>query len=312
MKKAILNNIELKILSIIIAVTLWTLVQGQQKRDVYLNVKIETLNLPSHLQITSQSEDTVKIHLSGSKSIISRMDDRYFKPYLIDLSSVSPGEKVYKIHKTAFKVENGVRIIDISPEEVSIKVEMIVKKELPVEPAFTGKLSNGYELEGFDVLPENVRIKGPKSLVDSMNFVKTAPIDINERKRSFVRKYMLVLPARNLSIDDGKDEVVVNVIIREEQITRIIKDVPVRKMDGKGLFKNETKAINIKIAGPAGKVNDIKREEIVVQASVPEMDFTTIKQDEKIEAGIKIREIPGIKISAVNKVYFVFTGKQTK
>ena len=305
MKKKILSNFNLKVSSLIIAVTLWVLVRGEQRTDIYVNVKVELKNMPNYLIVTAQNSDRISIRLNGPKEMISKLDDKYFKPYVIDLSGSAPGEQTFKVLHSSFKVENNIQIAEISPREIKLELDMLVKKDVPLEPSFTGQLEHGYEIEGYDVYPESVKLMGPRSQLLNVNLVKTAPIDLLGRKRSFVDKYPIVLDGKNIWVEGETELVLVNIRIREEQVTRIIKDVPVRLKGKTAPWDIETKFVNVKIAGPAGKVNEIKKEELDAIAEASTGDLARVGSGDKTEWKVTVTEIPGVTVSSLNKVIAV-------
>ena len=308
MKNLFFSNIELKILSLIIALTLWFVVRGEQRAEVFLQVKVELKNTPNYLIVTSQNADKIKIRVNGPKALISKIDEKYFKPFECDLTGASAGEQSFRIIPSIFKVEKGLEVLDLAPKEIKVTLEMIVKKELPIEPSFSEKLLHGYELEGYDIYPESIKVMGPQSQLYEVTVVKTAPIDLVGKKRSFVEKYPLILPGKNLWVEGETELVLVNVKIKEGQITRIIKDVPVRPKSEGSSWKLETKFINIKAVGPASKVDDLKREDIDAVADVLAQDLARIPKGEKIEGKLLIKEISGLSLSGLNPVYVIKLG----
>lgn len=299
MKRWLFSNIELKIFSLLIAVTLWILVRGEQRTDIYVNVKVELKNVPSHLIVTNKSRESLNIHLNGPKQLLAKINEKYFEPYLCDLAKASSGEFTCMIEQSQLKTDEGVNVVDVTPREIVMKIETVMTKKVSIVPDIVGGLEPGYELEGFDVYPENVTLIGPRSVVNFIEELKTGAIDISRRKRSFVDKVPLVLPSEFLQIEEETDLAVVNVKIREESLSTIMDDVPLRLEDETGLWRLKSLSTQVKVSGIAGKVNDVRKEEIEIVALVPPGKENQLRA----EAELKIKEIEGVTITNLAPVY---------
>jgi len=78
-----------------------------------------------------------------------------------------------------------VLIDQVEPAQVTVRVDQIIERELKVEPQLTGVLPAGLAIERVMIEPQNLRIKWPKSLLDSMPAISTLPIDVTGRRTSF-------------------------------------------------------------------------------------------------------------------------------
>jgi YbbR domain-containing protein len=304
MNKSLLSNIPLKILSLGIAITLWILIRGEQRTDIYLDIKVDLKNLPQNLVITNQNSDRINLRLTGPKAIISRIDEKYFKPYICDLADANPGEFACRIAPSNFKMDKGVQIVHVTPREIKVDLETFDKKEVGIEPGFAGKLDSGYEIDGYDIYPDKVTVTGPKSQVNDLSILKTVPIDLSGRKKSFVDKFPILLPGRNLAIEGSSEFVLVNVQIREEQVTRIIKDVPLKLFPESSGFRIEPKFINVKVTGQSVKVDEVKKEQIVALVEAPNVEISKTITLDKIECHVELAEIPGVTLVSVTPVYY--------
>ena len=74
----------------------------------------------------------------------------------------------------------------------------MMERNLDVRLVLTGQLPAGYEIERTNVVPRIVRIKGPKTLVESLAVVETLPIDLTDRRVSFHERVDLALPDTDL------------------------------------------------------------------------------------------------------------------
>lgn len=305
MKDKLLRNIELKILSVIIALILWMMVRSEKRADLYLDVRLELENLPSNLMVTELNSESIKLRLNGSKDLISKMDDKYFKPYAIDMFNAEPGQFSFKVKVSRFAVGAGIRVLDVSPKEIRGRLETVVEKLLPVEPTFKGKLDQGYEIESYDIMPEKIKVKGPRSQISAASAISTSAINLTGRKRSFVDNYQIILPSEHFTTINNIEKVTVNVLLREENVTRVIKNVPVRISNKYRKLKIEEGFVNVKISGAVGLVNAMDKNDISIIASPNMADNTSFKAGDRFKALLVIGEMEGITLKVLDDLYFI-------
>ncbi len=92
----------------------------------------------------------------------------------------------------------------------------MMERDLAVRLVLTGQLPAGYEIERTNVVPRTVRIKGSKTLVESLAVVETLPIDLTDRRVSFHERVDLVLPDADLVSNHAR----VEADVRIREITR--------------------------------------------------------------------------------------------
>ena len=70
-----LDNIGLKLLSLILAAFLWVVVLGEQKVEVTVNIPLE-FNLPQNLTLVNEPPDSLEVHLRGPKTLATSLAPR--------------------------------------------------------------------------------------------------------------------------------------------------------------------------------------------------------------------------------------------
>lgn len=80
------------------------------------------------------------------------------------------------------KVISGVsEVTAISPNQITIQIDSLASKEVPVETALTIDYKKGYGPKGTPALdPPTVRIVGPKAYIDTMTVVKAVSKDLTD------------------------------------------------------------------------------------------------------------------------------------
>src|SRR5947208_16464897 len=75
----VLRYWELKLLSLVIAFTLWLFVVGGEKGEIVLSARVEYLNVPSGLMLAGPAPDTVDVQVQGSRSALRRLTPDDFR-----------------------------------------------------------------------------------------------------------------------------------------------------------------------------------------------------------------------------------------
>jgi len=224
-KQLLLNNLELKIFSIILAILIWYIILGQEIIDAMFYVPIEFQNLPKSLEIVNDHKKVVEITLKGPSAFLNRLSPHDVKVSL-DLSAAAKGEKSYYMNDFNIDVPLGVTVTKINPPSMKIAYDMIARREVPINVVLQGEVAYGYKLTSVGVTPKSLLVEGPQRLVNALQMVNTDPVNvsgINENTR-FSVSISSDLPAIRLI---ETNSVAVDVGIEEIYMEKIIEKIPV-------------------------------------------------------------------------------------
>ncbi|HEY8393875.1 MAG TPA: CdaR family protein [Thermaerobacter sp.] len=165
------NETHLRILSVLLAVALWFGVMSSQNPDqartVY-GVELVIEGLDPSLAVHSVQPRTVDVTFSGPPDFLQAlsMDDIRAT---VDLSGAGPGEITRPI--TVIPVSGRLRVLRISPQYVTVRVEQRLEKTVPVELQTRGQPLADYVIENPTVSAEQATVSGARSLVDRVDHV---------------------------------------------------------------------------------------------------------------------------------------------
>ncbi len=188
-RKIVLEDWMLKLVALAITLGLWLGVTGLSTPTTKrLSVRL----LPSvanDVEITSNPISEVDIVISGDERRIKSMTGKDLVA-LLDLSTLQPGDRVVSLSPDNVSVElpQGVRLDEIQPSRIAVKIEAVEEVELPVRADVQGKPASGFEIYSETVLPQKVRVRGPVSFMDTLQSVSTDPISVDGRKEDLVVK----------------------------------------------------------------------------------------------------------------------------
>ena len=129
-----------------------------------------------------------------------------------------------KVRDEMVRVPRGVRILDIEPSRIPIRLERVERATVPVTLAPTGEPREGYKVEALKANPEKVAVSGPLSLVDHLTALETEPIDLTGLAASTQRTVGLVR-ADQLTVKP--EQVTVEITVAPVMSTREFKRFPV-------------------------------------------------------------------------------------
>lgn len=180
-----------------------------------LEVPVEYINRDSRMQILFASDNTVRLHLSGSGALINSMRPDQVRVTL-DLSHAVNGENSFTITSDNIAIPPGVRLNRIEPSKIKVSLDLPVAKVLPIQVDWVGSLPPGLVLKSVQLLPNKTKVVGAGRLLDGITTIYTEKIHLENLKTSGRIKVDLSLAPGALKIaDDYRDTIEVRYIIAE-------------------------------------------------------------------------------------------------
>jgi YbbR domain-containing protein len=249
-----------KLLALVIALALWYGVTGQRKPTT-IRVPRVPLNfrLPGDTEISNEPRTEVEITLTGNKRALDAINVRDLVAN-VDVSDFRPGEHSVQLtpERVTMGLPDGVRYGDIQPNNVLLRLEPRLDRELEVEVRYSGNVPEGYALRGITVTPQKVKVRGPASHLNALQKAQTEIISLDGRKESFT------LPQTAIEIPDRKVDLIEGVVgvtfeIGEERIEKSFGGVSVTTSDGTQV-RPET--VSITVSGERSAINQLRAENI--------------------------------------------------
>ncbi|MBN2333034.1 MAG: hypothetical protein JXO49_02890 [Deltaproteobacteria bacterium] len=218
------NNFNLKILSVILAVLLWFVVIGESKNELGMDVPIEFQGIAQDVTIAGDIPSTIHIRLKGSATLLRPLTKK--PPFFsIDLAGAKVGDNVILLGEHQLKnLSLGINVVDITPPTITLTLDTIIEKRLPVVIETSGSLPRGYQIANMSTMPEFAVVRGTKRYLQKIDKITTKPIDLSTIEQQLSREVALsYLPEKIKSIDPLT--VKVFIAISEERTQRSIKGV---------------------------------------------------------------------------------------
>jgi len=177
-RRRVLHNFGLKLLSLMLAVGLWVAVSRDPVAEVAVEVPIEFHNIPEKLEIESEHIPVAQIRVSGRERVIHRLrsSDVHVE---IDLSSSKPGERTFDLDAQRVRAPHDVSVVQVVPSQFQLALDFLLTRIVEIRPRVIGNFAQGYRLGEITADPASVTISGPKKRVEAVEFAITDPVDVS-------------------------------------------------------------------------------------------------------------------------------------
>ena len=201
----------------------------------------------------------------------------------VDLTGLQPGDRVVQLtpENVQLDLPLGVRLEEILPSRMALRLEAVEEKEMPVQVQTSGRLPDGFEVYSQVVNPTRVRIRGPQSVTKTLSDIATEKIDLTDHRTDFTAKQVpLTTPNEKLTLLETVVDV--NFRIGEKRVERLFI-VPLSDGSGKRVFTV--------LYGPTTVLKDLKANDL--QASIVKSDAGTdtpqITLPTELQGAVKVR-----------------------
>ena len=179
------HNAGLKIVSLVLATCAWFFVKGITSDWRPINgVPLEIKAKPG-LTVLATSAATVNVTVRGTREDV-RQVSRQDLSAVVDLTGDDRrGPITVRLLPSSVRHSRRVQVTEVDPTEVTVNVDEMVERDLPVQPQFGGELPSNLSVERVITQPETVKVRGPKTLLNGMANIATLPIDVTGRRTSF-------------------------------------------------------------------------------------------------------------------------------
>lgn len=170
MHKMFRRNLGAKLISFLFAILFWLFVMNQGATDKLLADQTLTIplvanGLPQNMVVMTQLP-SVRVRVQGINPS-ANIKDIYAQ---IDLSGGEAGERSYSIK---VNTPPGTNVIDLQPSSVKLLLDTVEEKTVSVAATVTGTPADGYQVGAAVVRPSAVNVRGPSSILSTLDKVTT-------------------------------------------------------------------------------------------------------------------------------------------
>jgi hypothetical protein len=158
--------------------------------------------------------------------------------------------------------------INIRPNDLKITLDNKLGKYINVQPIFKGTVAQGYELTAQSIMPNQVWVEGPKTIVESLRSIPTEQIDITGRSNDIARVVNIgrIDPSLQINITNVQYSAKVHSIDKISEWSNVA--ILFINLNDKLKIKNNESA-TASAAGAAGAASDSDASNAAAAAAAP-------------------------------------------
>ncbi len=285
------ENKGLKALSLLLAILLF-IVSRQPVIDLrVIGVPIEYRGLNPGVKIVGGAEQTVSVRVSGPRDVVRSLPPNQLL-VIADLNGKEPGERVVQLKVDEASLPDNVKVMQIEPASIKIKLEPNATKRVRIEAQLSGKVAEGREIYGVDLNPAEVEIEGPQSVVDRIDHLDTESVNVDRRRGDFQTPVEVEIPNDSLQVKTP-GPIELSVRIGEERMLRRFDDIPVRWPDKSATGLLLTKTVQLEVYGPRSAVEALRPDDLRVEVETAGLppEVTGLDPHVQLPPNVEVRKI---------------------
>ncbi len=215
MRKETFETAMAALLSIIFVAGVWFNVTRGGETLRTLDISINFMNLDPGMEILDRSVNAVSLDLSGSSALTKSINTAQVDVRL-DLGKAVPGKNSFTITSDNISLPPGIILKNVYPSEVDVDLDITIKKKLPVQVDWVGKLPDNLILVETEIDPGGVEIIGGKRILEKMATIYTEKVSLDKLKEKGSISANLALQPASLKIAPGsKEKISIKYLTRE-------------------------------------------------------------------------------------------------
>jgi diadenylate cyclase len=172
---------------------------------ITLEAPVEYVTRNQEIKIIDTSVKSVYLDLSGSGTLLKNIVPGQVK-VTIDLSEGRIGKNSINIsNEDIFSLPPGVFLRSSKPSSVDVVLDKFIKKRLPIQVNWAGKLSEGLSITKVNISPQEVTVMGPSMSLDDISTIYTEKIQLNNIKESGKMNVTLNLGSNTFMLENNQN-----------------------------------------------------------------------------------------------------------
>jgi YbbR domain-containing protein len=203
------RNHSLRLLALLLAFALWIYVSNEQSplREKTLTIELENTGLEQGLVISGGMPETVKVKVQGNRSQLANIVPGDFSA-VVNIPEGKTGDIVIPVQVSA---PTGLRIAQVTPDEVSVSIDSVAEKQVAVAVSLRGTPGQGFTALAPFYQPDTVVVRGPTRLLDGIKQA-TALIDIQGAVKDVDQVLQVSVGNLNVTLEPSSVRVVVPIV----------------------------------------------------------------------------------------------------
>jgi len=254
-------NISFKILALVLAIFVWFLARKSGETiQMSFYAPVVFKNVSPVFQVNSDPPQINIVVLTNSRESFNPQEIQA----VLDLKNAQEGTLSYVLTESHISSPVKVEITRIHPSQITVKIEELIEKSFSIKPRYQGTPKGGYLLGDIKIVPDTLTMRGPRSILEKLEYISTHEIELEDLKESVSMRVELELPEGNVQIiNKNVDYYSAEVTINSLPVRKRFDNVPVYLLNMDFVSVINPNTFNIFVEGPADLVKEIKIEELI-------------------------------------------------
>lgn len=202
-------------ISFLFIVSVWFSISRGVDTLISLEVPLEYQNRDPALEVVATTVNTVNVHLIASDALVKAIRPDQVRARL-DLSQAEAGDNEFLLTRENIALPPGVQLRSLSPDLATVTLDLIVRRELPVQVDWVGRLPEGLVLTDVALEPEKLPLVGGRRQLDGLITIYTEKVSLDSlRKSGSLTVNLAPLPGALKLAPGARERVTVRYIIQE-------------------------------------------------------------------------------------------------
>ena len=256
------------IVSIVIALGLWLLVNLGQQFSITINMPLSISEVDDEYALVEEPPEYIEVNISGEGWNLLNI---YSNPPHLTINPDSEQIDIMELVEARMNMFQDISVQDVQPSNLEIQLEELTSRNVPVNPDVEYSFRRQCDFISEPVItPDSVTIYGAQSLVDSYSELTTERYEFTDIREDIDKELEIKKPDELLSL---------------EQHTA-------RLEAGVDEFTEEQVSIPVEVTGiPANRSVRFSPPDITVTFRVPLKEYEQIRESNPFEAHVDYNDI---------------------
>ncbi len=221
----------IRVVSVVAAVAAWYAIRAATSNSTLVTDIPLAIQPPPDWSVVECSAKTIDVAFLGTRD-----DLRYLNRDLIKATVDARDQQNNRTVTVTLGPANvnafgNARIDFIRPASITLRLDREITKQVPVKVETQNLLPDGYEIEKTVVTPATVVLSGPAQILDGVESVSTAPVDLDGRIRSINKRRLPLVAGENFAgVKLDPPAITLDLAIVERSISTRFPDMPILPM----------------------------------------------------------------------------------
>ena len=260
------RHIGLKVLALLLALAVYAHVYTEQEQEWRLRLPLALVGLPHQLVLLDSPPDEVVVKARGKGKLLLKL--KMQRPRMaVDLRGIHPGavQRILSPADVQLPPGSEVAVTEVEqPRMLTLSVDTLITRRVPVRVNVTGDLPESYVLEGpIRADPNRVRVRGPSRVVKGLTALGTEPLRLDRLEGEKGLVLRLAADTLRITVEPGSVRVDVPLL---RLVPRTLPPEAVRFQHlGRGLrARVEPDSAGVVVRGPSEVVAGLSPDRVEV------------------------------------------------